>query len=519
VRLVAALIASFAVVIMINWSFNWAASVHNGSPYVTMLPFLAMTRVWAWGGDTYVWLRSNATILLSLLGPLLALYVMIRARVADTGPVLSRLVAYVIIVLLLIAAFVVANVAFAPVFPYAAAIVPIEILAAIVIGYWVSGLRDVAGSVSLASVDAWNAWAKGHAREERDALTQSLGLAQRTRRPGIIAEVRALMAFSAWRDGNEGEFERNAGALQHQLGRRNLRGLAGFASAATSADDELRFDHGDLPEWRARAALVLCARTNDAQRAQQLATNALACADSAGLASLQVLASIAVAETGSGRRNASLERAHAIARDAGWPALSKSILALRANARDIGILQPFVDVRLRKSRPARPAFEVSFFNGELCANGARVPLLAKELELLLAVASAQTGINDADLIDTVWPEADGDAARNAFRVCLHRLRKNADDARIVMRVGKGYVVHPSADVDLWRFQALISAYRESAGRNGADGLREMCDALRAGEGRRATLGEWFYRFEQMLNRKLDEAERLSGRESASSART
>jgi hypothetical protein len=80
-------------------------------------------------------------------------------------------------------------------------------------------------------------------------------------------------------------------------------------------------------------------------------------------------------------------------------------------------------------------------------------------------------------------------------------------------------VHPSADVDLWRFQALISTYRESAGRNGAGGLREMCVALRAGEGRRATLGEWFYRFEQMLNRKLDEAERLLDRESASSART
>jgi hypothetical protein len=47
----------------------------------------------------------------------------------------------------------------------------------------------------------------------------------------------------------------------------------------------------------------------------------------------------------------------------------------------------------------------------------------------------------------------------------------------------------------------------------------MCDALRAGEGRRATLGEWFYRFEQMLTRKLDEAERLLGREAARTAQT
>ena len=111
-------------------------------------------------------------------------------------------------------------------------------------------------------------------------------------------------------------------------------------------------------------------------------------ADRAGLASLQVLGSIAVAETCPDQRNASLERAHAIARDAGWPALSKAILALRANSRDIGILQPFVDVRLRKSRPARPMFEVSFFNAELCQNGSHVSLTEKQLELLLTVASA-----------------------------------------------------------------------------------------------------------------------------------
>lgn len=59
----------------------------------------------------------------------------------------------------------------------------------------------------------------------------------------------------------------------------------------------------------------------------------------------------------------------------------------------------------------------------------------------------------------------------------------------------------------------------SGGGEGAQELREMCKALRAGKGRRATLGEWFYRFEQMLDRKLDEAERLLDREAARSART
>jgi len=57
--------------------------------------------------------------------------------------------------------------------------------------------------------------------------------------------------------------------------------------------------------------------------------------------------------------------------------------------------------------------------------------------------------------------------------------------------------------------------RNSGGRKGAVELRDLCDALRAGKWRRATLGEWFYRFEQMLNQKLDEAERLLDRKATS----
>ncbi|MFZ0033252.1 MAG: helix-turn-helix domain-containing protein [Candidatus Cybelea sp.] len=515
-RLLAAILAAIGAATLFGWIM-----IESNSWYFANLPAAVINR-WLlpdrWDGFPFWWsIPYQLLVILKPLGLLVAFYLIVRSKIADTGPVLSRMVVYVVVVLLVVTGFTFANILFAQWFPGYALLVPFEIVAALAIGYWVSGLRDLAGCLSLASVDAWNAWAKGNAREERDALTHSLRLAERTRRPGAIAEVRAQIAFSAWRDGDDPEFERNADALVRVLGDRNLRGLRGFALAVTSENDELCFPEQDLAEWNARAALIRCARTDDSSRARQHATDALASADGAGLHSLQILASIAVAETSPDQRDDSLERAHAIARDAGWAALSKSILALRANARDIGILQSFVEVRLRKSRPARPAFEVSFFNAELRQNGTRIPLAENELELLLAVALAPTGLKDADLIDDLWPDSDGDAARNAFRVCLHRLRKKSGDARIVTRVGKGYVVHPWADVDLWRFQSLVATCRESGGRKRVTELRELCDALRAGERRRATLGEWFYRFEQMLTRKLDEAERLLDRASTRGA--
>jgi hypothetical protein len=515
-RLLAALLATIGAAMLFG-----LIMIESNSWYFANLPAAVINR-WLlpdrWNVLPLWWsIPYQLLILLKPLGLLVAFYLIVRSKIVDIGPVLSRMVVYVLVVLLVVTGFTFANVLFAKAFPGYTLLIPFEIFAALAIGYWVSGLRDLAGCLSLASVDAWNSWAKGNAREERDALTHALRLAERTRRPGVISEVRAQIAFSSWRDGDDAEFERNADALVRLLKKRSLPGLRAFALAATSDEDELHSKSGDLPEWIARAALLRCARTNDAARAQRHATDAMVSADSAGLASLQVLASIAVAETRSDLRDVSLERAHAISRDAGWPALSKSILALRANARDIGILQPFVEVRLRKSRPGRPMFEVSFFNAELRQNGTRIPLAENELELLLAVASSPAGLKDIDLIDDLWPESDGDAARNAFRVCLHRLRKKSGDARIVTRVGKGYVVHPWADVDLWRFQSLVATCRESGGRKGATEVRELCDALRAGERRRGSLGEWFYRFEQVLTRKLDEAERLIDRASTRGA--
>lgn len=517
-RLLAILLAVVGALTILDWT----TTAQLNEWYFANLPGVAMNRGVLANHDPFfpIWLYTGSPFLFRLLGALLAFYLIIRTGVADAGLVYRRIIAYVIVALLVVVAFSLANVGLVPRFSSYTLIVPVEAFVALAIGYWFSGLRDLAGCLSLSCVDAWTAWANGRVQEERDALAQALCLAERTHRPGIIAEVRAQIAFSSWRNGEDGAFEQKADALQRVLRGRSMRGIGAFAEAATSRDARVRFRDADLAEWKARASLILCTRTADASRAQQFALDALADADRTGMPSLQVLASVAVAETCADGRNDALARAHAIARDAGWPALSKSILALRANARDIGILQTFVDVRLRKTRPARAIFGVSFFEAELYVDAARVPLSEKQLELLLTVATSRAGINDNHLLDALWPESEGDAARNSLRVCLHGLRKNAGDSRIVTRVGKGFVLHPWADVDLWQLQAAISACREAGGHENEQKLSALCAALRAGEGRRATLGEWFYRFASLLNRKLDEAERLLERQgySASSSR-
>lgn len=111
--------------------------------------------------------------------------------------------------------------------------------------------------------------------------------------------------------------------------------------------------------------------------------------------------------------------------------------------------------------PKEPNLEVAFFTGDVRALGMRIELPAKEVELLFTVASSQNAIGADELVDALWPEASGDAAQNAFRVCLHRLRRHVGDPRVIRRVGKAYALHPGAVADLWSLQDAIVACERS----------------------------------------------------------
>jgi hypothetical protein len=500
VRTASVLLAIVGVLTLIGSYRN----AHSDPWYFANLPLVTSTRAlspdifWSWFADVGFGARLIASVLV--------VYMVVHDRIVDAGPVYGRIAYYVIGALASVAIIASINVAFQPQLSAHPIAIPLEVIFALAVGYWASGLRDVAGAVSLAMVDAPNAWGRGDVIDERDMLSRALGLAERARQPGLAAEMRAHSAFSAWRQGDDREMERQIAALESIPGTPRFNALRGFLSAARSTSGDVSPNRSDTPEWRSRSALITCARTQEPRLVPQLAGDAVVAANLSGSPSLQVLALIELAESVPDQRDAALERAQLIARDAGWPALSKSILALRAGARDLGVLEPFIDVRLRKRRSATPMFEIYFFNAELRANGSKLPLPEKELELLLSVASQQSPAKDEVLMDALWPESDGDAARNAFRVCLHRLRKDVGDSRIVIRSGRGYTLHPWADVDLWSLRSAIAACDDGGGRDRIAALRALCDAVDAGAGARAAVGDWFLRFERLLEDCLEQAE-------------
>jgi hypothetical protein len=428
-------------------------------------------------------------------------YVIVRDRIVDIGLVRSRILAYGATVVAVLAAFGFVNWAFASALATFPLAFPLEIFAAVAIGYWFSGFRDVSTALSLAAVDAPIAAMNGRRVDEHDALARALGLAERTRQASLIAEIRARCAFSAWVNGDDPVFEQHANASDRALGSQKLRGIKTFVLAATSEESPAGPDAGDLPEWLARASLIRCARSADARRTRERAYDAVRRADENGEPWLRVLARVALAESESSARAQCLNEADAIARGSGSLLLMKSLAALRAGKRDLGILHDFVEVRIRKIRPICPAVEIAFFTGEVRMLGEVLELPDKERELLFTLA-ASNGLMNGDLLcDVLWPESDGDAARNAFHVCLHRLRKHARDPRIVQCLDQGYALHPGADVDLWRLEAALASAQ-------ADEVETLSQLARGGEARRASLGRWFAPFEIRLTHTFEKIERL-----------
>ncbi|MBC7944792.1 MAG: hypothetical protein H7X91_05940, partial [Burkholderiales bacterium] len=76
------------------------------------------------------------------------------------------------------------------------------------------------------------------------------------------------------------------------------------------------------------------------------------------------------------------------------------------------------------------------------------------LKAVLAFGSDE--VDSQDVIAALWPAADGDAARNAFDVALHRLRKlfQRNDA-VLLREGKLSLNPFVCWVDVWAFESLL----------------------------------------------------------------
>ncbi len=92
------------------------------------------------------------------------------------------------------------------------------------------------------------------------------------------------------------------------------------------------------------------------------------------------------------------------------------------------------------------------------------PLLL--LKALIASGGRQVGV--LNLASILWPDKEGDLARQAFETTLHRLRKHlGDDRYLLLEDGRLTLNSERVWVDIWEYERNTGALRASIARSGA----------------------------------------------------
>ncbi len=103
----------------------------------------------------------------------------------------------------------------------------------------------------------------------------------------------------------------------------------------------------------------------------------------------------------------------------------------------------------------------------------------KPLVMLKAiVAAGEKGITTDLLIDTIWPDVEGDKALQSFKFTLHQLRKLIGQETILLKEGVVMVDPRSCWTDVRAFSEQISI-AESVPQSGSDNSKAICAAEKA----------------------------------------
>lgn len=140
--------------------------------------------------------------------------------------------------------------------------------------------------------------------------------------------------------------------------------------------------------------------------------------------------------------------------------------------------------------------------------GRSLPLGGPKQRALLAYLALQGGrvVSSDELVEALWPEQPADAARNALRVAVSRLRGSLDGEASIDTRAPGYVLEiPNGQIDLTRFEELSEQGGQAlAGGDPAAAASLLTEALALWRGR--ALGDLIG--EPVLQREADRLDEL-----------
>jgi len=342
--------------------------------------------------------------------------------------------------------------------------------------------------------------AKGDRLAERTLLDRALRHADDGSLPLYRVEVLAQSVFGAWLAGEDDSWRTQAAELQLIVASDGFRALEHLVQCATG---QARAPTGiELPETLAHAELIACGDSSSLDAAQAHAAAAVAAAQEFGSPFILALANLALAESKPEERATAHAQAQSSAASVESQRFQAAVSAVVSGG-DAGMLAGFIS-RLRRPIEMREGgkLRVAFLAGTVARGSDILRVAGRELELLCAIARQRRPTPQEELEAMLWPDADSQSASNSFKVCMHRLRKQVGDERVVVRSAQGYRVGDHVRVDIWELEDDAAPLRASGkpGRADIDRLRRSLDRLQIG--RAELLKRWAW--SDSLDRRIDE---------------
>jgi DNA-binding SARP family transcriptional activator len=360
---------------------------------------------------------------------------------------------------------------------------------------FISDTSFMAGG-ALVTLGADIARVRGDRATERERLERAIDIARKTGFSNFIAFYEAEATFGAWLAGDDADFSQHAFALEAEVRREGVRGFAFFAACARGHAIEPQ--SADQAKWIACGYLIAAANARDDDAALRYADSAREAAASSRSPFHQMLAALAVAELNPARRRALRAEATAMANRIDSVELHGAIESI-ARADDGAFLESFVRRYRGGAASTRSGLIVELVTGRVLRDGAPIALAEREHALLTAIAMRPESLSRERLTDTLWPELADAAARNAFHVCLHRLKARLGDD-VVVRTRDGYRLRGDVHVDLWEIDRALAALRtdRAVDEGAGSALRALYDRLRASRPAKVEAWEWFEPVERHL---------------------
>lgn len=357
----------------------------------------------------------------------------------------------------------------------------------------------VMASGTLVTLGADIARVRGDRARERELLDRAIEHIRRSGLSNFIAFDEAEATFGAWLAGDDADYTQHAFALEAEVEREGVSAFRFFSCMVRGHESEPQ--DADHVKWVSSGYLIGAASTEDGQKARRYAERAREAAAMYRAPFSQVLAALAVAELDPQRRRTMRAEAASIAQRIDAPQLHDAIASI-TRGDDGGTLAPFIRRFRREAgdESAKGGLIVELASGRVLRDGAPVALAEREHALLTAVAMRPEPVARERLTDMLWPDLDDGAARNAFHVCLHRLKTRLRDDNVVVRTAEGYRLGNDVRVDLRQIDRELGSVRSTGTIDAAQvaSLRALYDALRATRPARVDAWEWFEPTERHL---------------------